>query len=816
MTVSLGNGVDIGNIVTAETNPLTGGMIFSAGGYQLEDSTDTRPVVCIGGDHPYAQWWGKDGTDGLAGLYKKYGITPYMAINTHSLTGEGVGDAYMMDWSKVKSMSDSRLVEVVAHGARHYQDWECPDAGIAIKYTGVAATATVYITATSIVGVTAGAVDDFAVLFATYPSLKQITEAIDALPNWSSQYSPELTGNELAKNLLTIASGNAKSCKVADTRGARFSAAGGLRVFWDSLVTYIDSCVIYLAPTSLNVCRNGVRIGSFTLSSYTLSSLLTAIKALNTALASSDAASGLPITSLANDSAGYAYCTGEEDASNLGRNLNSTIHFNAKRIPAVITAGGLTPGYLRSRNIALVKETAANNGVNIRNFAQSGGNFFSDITHGISQNTFSQMRGNTRYGVVAPVAMPTNKAKNGFHPHISLKGNYNSDDALTTLVNAIVASPGHMVDLLIHSVVTDAAANDGSMVGSSGFYLDSVAISADIDEPNMVRLLSKLAAARDAGQLRIVTHGELGRVAVTALPPRNLLFNPQIISRTGTTLKVTDNSGKTTCGWKINGFGMQEVNIIDGGLEFVSNGTAANVLTQRVVMDQGGRYRIGARVETENGQATSIQALLAPVYGDWPDAMAGLPLTYAISDAISQAYQEIAWDVEIPTPRGYGHARIVSLTAQPYNLSANKNIQIQMENSAAFDIDCSAGASNTSAVTAKEVASAINAAISASATFAVKPELHSVARAENGYVVLELARRQPYPENNGTLQVNAGSTLSATSLIFGGASAFAWASHGGEDVFSNYPVDVLFKISAPAGVKIKIIAPYVAPRLGVI
>lgn len=32
MTVSLGNGVDIGNIVTAETNPVTGGSVFSAAG----------------------------------------------------------------------------------------------------------------------------------------------------------------------------------------------------------------------------------------------------------------------------------------------------------------------------------------------------------------------------------------------------------------------------------------------------------------------------------------------------------------------------------------------------------------------------------------------------------------------------------------------------------------------------------------------------------------------------------------------------------------------------------------------------------------
>lgn len=38
MTVSLGNGVDIGNLVTAETNPLTGGITVSAGDTKIRVS----------------------------------------------------------------------------------------------------------------------------------------------------------------------------------------------------------------------------------------------------------------------------------------------------------------------------------------------------------------------------------------------------------------------------------------------------------------------------------------------------------------------------------------------------------------------------------------------------------------------------------------------------------------------------------------------------------------------------------------------------------------------------------------------------------
>lgn len=774
----------------------------------------TTPVVLIGGDHPVNQWWGRDGSDGLAGLYAKHGIVPYCAINTQSQTSEGVGDNYMMGWDKIRTLQSSGLVEFVSHGRRHINDHEAPDTGIQIKYTGSAVAASIYITATNIIAVTTGGVDDFNFDFATYPTLAQLVTAITATGKYTASYAKELAGTELSKYLLTIAVGNAKSVKTATSYGARFSVGGGIRIFWDSITTYCDSCVVTIFPTSLSIMRDGARIASFVLSAYTMSSLLAAVKALNPALVSVDAFAGTAITGLLQDQGGQPYCTGEEDATNLGRYLNALERYDARRRPAIITAGGVSPGYIRHRNMLLAKQDAAAQGVTLDCYCQSGQNFWSDMAAELRPGMYDHYRGNSHWGLVAPVAIPTHLAKNGFHTHLGLKGNYNGTDQVDMLVDSIIASKGFVVDLLIHAVQTDAAATDGSVAGSSGFYLDSFAIGADMDEPNFLYLLQRLAAARDAGLIRIVQQRDMAAIAAAALPPQNLLYNPTMVSRKTTTLKVTDNSGRTTGGWRINGFGMQAVSIVDGGLEFISNGTQATVLTQRVLANQGDRYRLGCRWETEGGQATNIQMRVQPAYGDWLDAVAGKPLTYIQSDAYSKPYGEVSFDVEIPRPRKYGNARVVSINAQPFDLSVNKNIQVLLEGTIGFDIDCSAGAANPSAVTAKEIATAINTAIAANTQFTAKSELHNVARAENGKVVLELARRQPYPINTGVLQVNAGSVASATNAIFSATTCLAYFDHAGETGIGWWPIDIAVNITAPAGTKIRILDPYVKPYNG--
>ena len=786
--------------VTA-TKTLTGEIEISG----LEIAVDTRPVVLIGGDHPQAQWWGTDGTNGLAQMYADKGIIPYIAIGTHSLSGEGVGDAYQLTWDQLKSLG--KKVELVSHGARHYQDWECPDAGLHVKYTGAAATATLYVTTTTIVGVTAGAVNDFTLSLATYPTLDALVAAIVATPGWTASRSPELTGLEESVNLLTIASGNAKSCKTADSRGARFSIAGGMRIYWDTNITAAQSVVIIITPTLLNIVRDGIRISSFTLASYTLETLLVAVKAANPAFVSVRY-NGDAVTSI-NIEGTQAYCTGVEDASNLGRYLNGNVHYDALSAPAILTAGGVTPLYLRMRNLKAVKETAAANGVTLSCHVQSGGNFFQKAAS-TAGATFEHYRGNSRNGIPAPVGMPTHMAKDGFHTHVALNNNYNTTDYIDTLVDGVINSPGFVFDFLIHGVTTDATPINGTVPGSSGYYLDNTSVGTDIDEPSMVRLLSRLAAARAAGQIRVIRQRDLNRVATSAIPPRNLFVNSKVRARSTTNLKVTDNSGQVIPGWKLNGFTMQSVSAVDGGLEFVSNGSMATVLQQRLVLDAGGRYTAGARIESDSGQIAYAKIFIVPAQGDFPGQMAGAPLTYISSEAFSAKNSDLYFDFEVPGPTGAAKAKIISLTAQPYDLSTNKNIRLSLEGSSVFDIDCSAGAAIPAAVTAKEVAAAINLAISANAQFLAKSELHTVARAENGRVVLELARLQSSPYSSDPLVLTAGGTLSATNIIFGGSFGYGWTDHNGSTNLAGFPVDVRFVISAPAATKVRIIDPWIA------
>ena len=65
-----------------------------------------------------------------------------------------------------------------------------PAAAIIVTYTGAAATATVQVTATNYVGVTAGAVDDFNIVRDPTQSVTVAANAINAIANWTATVVP--------------------------------------------------------------------------------------------------------------------------------------------------------------------------------------------------------------------------------------------------------------------------------------------------------------------------------------------------------------------------------------------------------------------------------------------------------------------------------------------------------------------------------------------------------------------------------------------------------------------------------------------------
>lgn len=797
--------------VMATTGP-GGGNRLSVGSRTIDVSVDHRPCVLIGGDHPYNQLWGRNGDDGLAALYRSFGITPYIALNTRSLTGEMVGSNYFLGWDKVKALHDKGMVDLVAHGARHYTDWEAPDAGIHVKYTGTAATAKMYVTSTHVIGATAGAVADFTLAFADYPEIDQLVAAISAQPGWSCMRSPELLGSEKSGCLLTISEPNAKDCKsIPDTYGRRFSMAGGLRVFFDMTSgEAAGRCQIFLQTSTLTIYVDGRQLVSLTLASHTLGSLLTAIRAASPAF---NLAARNQTTLVADGS--QPYCTGEEDATNLTRSMTSAAntHYDCKTRPAVLTAGGLSPAYLRQRNIDACVEDCAAQGVAIREFAQSGDYCYDDILATNRVGTVDHYRGDPRFNRRAPRPIPTHRAV-GFHTHQNLGGNYNSTEAIDALVDGIIASRGFTVDFLIHHVKTDATPNDGTVAGSSGFYLDSANFGAgDITEGPFVYLLTRLRAAENAGLLRMVRMSEVNRAAATAMPPQNLLFNGSLVMRSGAAM-ATDTTGRTITGWWSDLFSASSCAPAPrGGIRLAPPNGTKDYLKQIVTLERGGRYRAGCKLEVVSGTLTQAALRLYSPWGVMPDSMVGNQLGFIESTMLAQPYCDLAFDFEVAWPRSNGGAIVVGANTGPFDLSVNKNIRLTIENStpAEMTIDCSALAANPAATTAKEVANAINAAVAASTQFASRQEFHNLARAENNRVVLELQREQDRPNQAGALIYSPGATASASTLIFGAARGTAFAQHGGESDGSRYPFELALRMTAANSLVVDIRDMYVVP-----
>ena len=94
MTVSLGNGVDIGNLVTAETNPLTGRIEVSAGSVpfrllRMSLSTMLQTVgavgdICFLSDYPTAPAFAWDGTNNRWGLTAPWAVVASSTVYTRN------------------------------------------------------------------------------------------------------------------------------------------------------------------------------------------------------------------------------------------------------------------------------------------------------------------------------------------------------------------------------------------------------------------------------------------------------------------------------------------------------------------------------------------------------------------------------------------------------------------------------------------------------------------------------------------------------------------------------------------------------------
>lgn len=191
------------------------------------------PLLIIGGDHAYTQWYGTDGSDGMAAMYLDRGIRPYMAINTCDPGGDYPGASGRMSYAQIGEL-ERRGVEIVNHGGRHFQSWMRCSTGITVRYNGSGTDVYLSIstgaprTLTTTCTGAAGDNQSFDLTNASYNTLQKVVDAFNAVAGgkYQAALAPELTGAEDSANLCMITGMGIKG-SVADTGYSQTAWATG-------------------------------------------------------------------------------------------------------------------------------------------------------------------------------------------------------------------------------------------------------------------------------------------------------------------------------------------------------------------------------------------------------------------------------------------------------------------------------------------------------------------------------------------------------------------------------------------------------------
>lgn len=763
--VVTGQGEEVRSIV----DPVTGRIsLLGPNGEVNPAMNDETPVFMVGGDHPLLGWQGS-ASNGMAKMYADYGIKPYIAVNSGANTYLQYPTDFMT-WDQIKSISGS--ADIVAHGHRHVQTWTLINTGISVTYTGAAATATVAVTATQIVGATAGAVEDFTYTFATagYTTLAELVAAIDALPNWSCTLAPELSGTEASNNLMIRAAYTAK------TTALPLAAGGGMRIS-NNGTTY-KHFEVFLDGGTFELYADGVRLYT-TAVTTTFATVVAALNALGAGV----------LAELCNDTpqADINYMSGSET---LGR-----AHFWAglQGVPpeGLVISAGLSHWYMVERQMAKNIAVAAANGVTLRHFAQSGGGFYNDEAHG---HPFKTYRGNPRDTTYPCAFLPGSR----FIQHVGLTGKISSDayyvaERCTAALDALADSPGFCVNFLMHQIKADGA------FGGAYTFPTSHPTNFDQTETSWKAFLDLAKAHMMAGRLRNLGVNEFAMHSTVARTlPSNLLFNPKFKNSGESLVGLNNDPGAIMPGWKVQ----TSANVTsfavsaEGWATLVLSATATVSPIKQVVQLPPGTYEFGFECPSMSRVGgEGVFGNIFPTVGEFWNLNGQIPgqTTFQGGHPMrSQGSYRMRFSVYPPKPAG---ARIISKTAQPYNLTTNKAIKLTVNGGTPIDnLDCSAGAVSSSAVTAKEIAVAINAAI---VTAAWGAEYHNMASAVNGKVVLT----SPYVGTSRThiIKVETATALDACATIFGSAMNMASPRLADNEWPGYLPVSIQIAVSLNSG-----------------
>lgn len=738
-----------------------------------------KPLLLLGGDHPYAQW-----RTGLAPLYRATGVAPYLAINTNS-TGENnldPGQTDMMTWGQIAALTD---VEILSHGARHIQDWTRINTGIVISYTGANATATVTISATQITCADSGS---NAFTLSSY-TLTSLATAVNALTGWSMTLAAELAGTESASVLQQIASTTVKNVS------QKFAAGGAIMIKYNG--TAYREVTVYVASNTLKVFADGVRVVSQSITGgATLNTLVTAVNGAVTGLVCK-----LCDNQHAETSSFPTYVSGSElAASVLG---TGTLPLSCVEQPVVLQSG-LSAWYMAERQMQVCQDAIVAQGIQTTGFANSGNGAIRATLAGHMQ--FATARANsidtidTTLATNAPRAMPT-WMTSYFRPTTTLLSTtYTTVGRVTAIFDALADSPGFTVDLLMHKVLEDGSSSYDFSSTDSSYY--------DQTETNWVAAMTALKTKLDARSLYSVYPRELPSMAARAARPKNLVFNSKF-KNAGESLLTASASSVLVPGWNLltAAADFSTVTVDSNGDITCAMLTASEKtpLQQYLWLEPGKTYDIGVQASigsyaTGNGASIQIQ----PVRGWQFDGWAAQQTNINRSNYTTALDGSLRMRFTVPTPPPFGRARIISASfGSGIDMTTNKKINLNVFAKGAFDIDCSVGAASAASVQAHEAAAAINTAIKANASYPA--ELHAIASAENGKVILEVPKRGP--DGSFVMLVVDGTATSITSTMFGASDMRASSNWEQPNPFAM-PVALNLLIALSSGASCKFSRPY--------
>jgi hypothetical protein len=520
-----------------------------------------------------------------------------------------------------------------------------------------------------------------------------------------------------------------------------------------------------VAPTVLRILGDGVLLTSFTLSSYTIAGLVTAINGASISGLLADRMDARKAGT--NATAGVqTYLHGLEASTNLVP--QNMIEITGR---GALLQCGISRRYMIARRVEKTVERAKANGTNFKHFAESGSEFYPHLASALN-GIVGETRGNPRELSILPYAVPMALLPQKWHPVAQLNKagasgqNYSVQGRVTCLAQAIADSNGFMCDFLIHGITPD---------GSSGYTIPTPVNTQDLNESDFVAFLDAVKAKKDAGEVAAITVDEFYKYGRCSKKPENYIFNPKFRNSgetlTGLTQVTNGGGGYIVPGVAVNTPAQVTTAQIDANNRFIISSNSASsfqFLTWECLLETGKLYELGSFIEVLGYTSGNVlMAVYAQSY--WSDIKGGY--NYAKESDPIYRTGDVGMYFTIP-PMTEQNAQVISKNSETFNVPTGTS-KIKMDGGA-YITGINLAGSTPAATTAKEVAAAINAAFAASSAYS--DEYKNVAKAISGKVVIT----SPYAVPNG----NSGGITIATDTgtdqitpIFGNTYITGLGSH---------------------------------------